>query len=127
MTGLTRTLYSQDNRNNTMKFIQITITRSFEILETYKHSKKYSDKIMCDNLIYDLKHSKEGLKNLKTTYEADIKFCCDTDLIIQNIEANISEIEGKLKNDDDYDEGEDDEDDKDDKDDKDEDEDDDNK
>lgn len=96
ITGIIRTLYNQDNRGNMMNFIQSTVNRAFEILHTYDHSKKSSDKIMCKNLIQDLKQSKQGLVNLKDTYVLDVKFCCDMDTLLQHIDAQISNIENKF-------------------------------
>ena len=90
VTQLSRTLF-QDNRLKTLTFIHDTINKSFEILKCYQKSKKKSDQIMCINLIYDLKHSKIGLKNIKETYIKDIKFCCDIDTMLQMIEGKLVE------------------------------------
>lgn len=90
ITQLSRTI-CQDNRAKTLTFLQDTINKSFEILKYYQNSKKKSDKIMCINLIEDLKHSKSGITNLKETYIQDIKFCCDIDTLLQIVEAKLTE------------------------------------
>ena len=83
----------QDSRSKTLVFLQDTISKTFEILKCYERTKKNSDKIMCANLINDLKNSKNGLCNLKETYSMDIKFTCDLDTLLQTIDAKLSEIE----------------------------------
>ena len=92
LTQLSRTVF-QDNRNKTLVFLQDTINKAFEIIKCYDKSKKNSDKIMCVNVISDLKNVRQGLKNLKETYIADIKFCCDIDVLLQLIEAKLTETD----------------------------------
>ena len=92
ITQLLRTVF-QDNRNKTLVFLQDTINKAFEILKCYDKSKKNSDKIMCMNVISDLKGVRQGLKNLKETYVIDIKFCCDIDVLLQLIEVKLSETD----------------------------------
>ena len=94
LTGLARTLFNQDNRGNTMNFIQSTIIRAFDILSSHKQSEKQSERITCINILQDLKKCKGGLVNLKDTYVIDVKFCCDLDVMIQEIDAKISDLEG---------------------------------
>ena len=65
LTQISRSLL-QDNRNKTLSFLQDTINKTFEILKCYERTKKNSDKIMCLNLINDLKNSKNGLNNLNS-------------------------------------------------------------
>ena len=48
---------------------------------------------MCLNLVNDLKNSKNGIINLKETYNNDIKFTCDLDTLLEIIEAKLSEID----------------------------------
>lgn len=92
LTQLSRSLL-QDNRNKTLSFLQDTINKTFEILKCYERTKKNSDKIMCLNLINDLKNSKVGLNNLKETYSVDIKFICDLDTLLQTIDAKLTELD----------------------------------
>ena len=40
-----------------------------------------------------MKSSKNGLQNLKETYSDDIKFLCDIDVLVQIIDAKLSEID----------------------------------
>lgn len=83
----------QDNRTKTLLFLQDTVNKTFEILKCYEKTKKNSDKIMCLNLINDLKNSKNGLNNLKETYSIDIKFVCDIDTLLQSIDAKLTELD----------------------------------
>jgi hypothetical protein len=91
-TQISRTI-NQENRNKTLVFIQDTINKAFEILKCYEKSTKNSDKIMCLNILNDLKSSKNGLLNLKETYSFDIKFCCDIDVLLEMIEAKLIELD----------------------------------
>jgi hypothetical protein len=92
ITQLSRTVF-QDNRNKTLVFLQDTINKAFEILKCYDKSAKNSDKIMCLNIINDLKASRAGLLNLKETYITDIKFCCDIDVFLEMVNAKLSETD----------------------------------
>lgn len=92
ITQLSRTVF-QDNRSKTLVFLQDTINKAFEILKCYDKSTKNSDKIMCLNVINDLKSARAGLLNLKETYITDIKFCCDIDVLLEMINAKLSETD----------------------------------
>lgn len=91
-TQITRTI-NQENRYKTLVFIQDTISKAFEIIKCYENSIKKEDKIMCANMVSDLKISKDGLKNIKETYSYDIKFCCDIDVLVEMINAKLSDLE----------------------------------
>lgn len=90
LTQISRNIF-QDNRNKTLIFVQDTINKSFEILNCYENSVKLAERIMCDNIIEDLKNSKKGLINMKETYATDVKFCCDIDTLLQIIDARLTE------------------------------------
>jgi hypothetical protein len=96
ITQLSRALFYHDSRINTLNFLQETITKVFEIISLYENSLNNIEKTMCYNLVKDLIQSKAGLSNLKETYIGDIKFCCDMDIILQNIDAHIVDIDTKL-------------------------------
>jgi hypothetical protein len=91
-TQISRTI-NQENRNKTLVFLQDTINKAFEILKCYDKSNKNADKIMCINILNDLKSSKSGILNLKETYSFDIKFCCDMDVLLEMIEAKLIELD----------------------------------
>ena len=91
-TQITR-IINQENRIKTLVFLQDTINKAFEILKCYDASFKNADKLMCINIITDLKQSQNGLLNLKETYSYDIKFCCDIDVLLPMINAKLSEID----------------------------------
>lgn len=93
VTRISRTLIHQDNRSNTLNFVRSTISRTFEIISTYSSSPKQSQRHICFHVITDLKNAKNGLANLKDTYLDDIKFTCDIDTLIQEINAKLNEIE----------------------------------
>jgi hypothetical protein len=93
ITRISRTVINQDNRNNTLNFLRSTITRTFEIITSYSSSTKESHRHIFSHIIKDLQQAKTGLLNLKDTYLSDIKFTCDIDTLLQDIDAKLSEIE----------------------------------
>lgn len=90
-TSLSRTFYRQDNRANAMTFFKDTINRGFELLITLKRSDINADKILLDNMISDLKLSKNGLENMKFSYISDTKFVCDIDTILGDIDSKLAD------------------------------------
>ena len=91
-TRISRTLIHQDNRSNTLNFLRGTIARTFEIISTYTTSTKESHRHISIHVINDLRQAKNGLNNLKDTYLDDIKFTCDIDTLLQEIDAKLAEI-----------------------------------
>jgi hypothetical protein len=93
LTRISRSLIHQDNRQNTLNFVRSTISKTFDIIASYSSSNKESQLQLCTHIITDLKQSKNGLINLKDTYLDDIKFTCDIDTLLQDIDAKLVEIE----------------------------------
>tara|TARA_Y100000389_G_scaffold193698_1_gene222755 strand:+ start:2474 stop:2947 length:474 start_codon:yes stop_codon:yes gene_type:complete len=91
ITKLVRTLIRQDNRLNTLSFVQETIRRSFDLLEIYHKSSEMKFQRLYQNMIKDLQDSVNGINNLKNTYCDDIKFCCDMDTLLQLIIAKLGD------------------------------------
>ena len=89
VTRLSRTFYNKDNRSKTLGFIRSTIDRTFEIIQALIISQDASDICTLNNMLIDLKQSKNGILNLKDTYSTDLKFCCDLDTIVQDIDAKL--------------------------------------
>jgi hypothetical protein len=87
-----------DSRDQTIKFLNNTIDRSFEILQVYLNSEKRSEQIICNNIINDLRGSIKGLDNLKETYKEDKIFVCSIDIIIESINAKLLELAEMGKN-----------------------------
>lgn len=85
-TKMYRTLLYPDNRVNTLKFIKDIIGRTFEIIQLNIHQKNLP---VCQNIISDLIKAKQGILNIKHTYSDDTKFCCDMDVVIENINSKI--------------------------------------
>ena len=88
-TSIIRTFIYQDNRGNVLNFCQETISRAFELLITYERSEKNAEHVLFGNLLVDLQQATTGLTNLKFTYIADTKFCCDMDTLLQIITARL--------------------------------------
>jgi hypothetical protein len=88
-TKLSRTLIYPDNRTNSLKFIKDVILRSFEIIEILIHNRHT---ITCKSIITDLVKAKQGMLNLKYTYNDDTKFCCDMDVLIEQVTSKITDL-----------------------------------
>ena len=56
---------------------------------TYERSDSSTEKVLFSRLIEDLQQSTVGLRNLKFTYIADTKFCCDMDTFLENVLAKL--------------------------------------
>jgi len=91
-TRLSRTFYNKDNRGNALNFIRDTVERSFMIISSHISSDRPSERLMCINIMGDLKKAKNGISNLKETYITDIMFCCEMDTILQEIDAKLEEL-----------------------------------
>lgn len=89
LTRISRTLFSPDNRNNALNFLSRTIRNTLDLIDTCQKSSKQSDKSLCLNIIKDLENSKRGLNNMKITYSDDLKFNCDIDTILQDIDNRL--------------------------------------
>lgn len=88
-TKLSRTLIYPDNRTNSLKFIKDIILRSFDIIENLIHNRHI---ITCKSIISDLVKAKQGMLNLKYTYNDDTKFCCDIDVLIEQVTTKITHL-----------------------------------
>ena len=88
-TKLSRTLIYPDNRTNSLKFIKDVILRSFEIIENLIHNHYI---LTCKSMITDLVKAKQGMLNLKYTYNDDTKFCCDMDVLIEQVTSKITHL-----------------------------------
>ena len=97
-TKLSRTIFNQDSRSNTLNFLRNTIHTSFTIIDKYMDIEiTVIQKEKCNNIVIDLKKSTSGLICIKDTYLHDIKFICDIDTLLQEINIKILEIEFKQK------------------------------
>jgi len=85
-----RTVLYSDNRTNALKFVKDVIARSLEIIEL-----QHNDLVMCRSIVSDLIKAKQGITNLKYTYNEDTKFCCDMDVVIENIASQLTNIKEK--------------------------------
>ncbi len=84
ITSIIRTLYQLDNRQNTLELIQKTIEQSLEIIQNDNTETQIKT-----NFLVDLEKSKEGIRNLKYTYNNDTMFCCNLESIIQMIDSKF--------------------------------------
>ncbi len=90
MTSILRKFY-QENRDDTLIFINYTILRSLEILKLsmISDTPSPSDKEFTSNLIKDLQRSIEGLQNIQITYADDRLMFCNIQMVIENINSKL--------------------------------------
>jgi hypothetical protein len=100
LTCLSRTFFNIDNKSNTLRFLQATVSKSFDLINLYLNSEKKYEIDLCVNIALDLEESKHGLLNLRETYISDLKFGCDIDTLLQEIEAKLKSIRHLLPRDD---------------------------
>lgn len=93
MTKLSRTVLYPDNRTNTYKFIKDVIMRAFEIIDHQIFQNNY---LFCRGIVADLARSKNGMMNLKYTYAGDTKFCCDMDVLIEQVNSKLIILRDKF-------------------------------
>ena len=95
MNRISRSFINIDDRTNTLIFVNNTIKKGFELFLKHIECNNPFDHIVCQNLLYDLKNSTNGLLNLKETYVDDIMFICKIDSLIEEIDARLIEINNK--------------------------------
>ncbi len=92
-----RSFFNVDDRTNTLIFVQTTIKKGFELFNTHIAMVNPYDKILCGNLLCDLRNTKVGLLNLKETYIDDVMFVCKIDALIEETDAKLSDLDTKYK------------------------------
>jgi hypothetical protein len=90
-TPFKRMIYGE-SRTTTYDFLNTTIEKSFNIINSFIRTDKLSEKIFCKNILNDLVNSISGLKNIQRTYEDDKLFFCNVQTLIEIIQAKILEI-----------------------------------
>lgn len=94
---ISRSFIHIDDRTNTLIFVNNTIKKGFDLFLQHIESNNSFDTILCQNILFDLKNSINGLLNLKETYGDDIMFVCKIDSLIEEIDARLIEIVNKYK------------------------------
>ena len=90
-----RSFVHNDTRANTFIFVSATIKKGFEILMMHIITNEQFDRLLCQNLIGDLRQCKMGMQNIKDTYIEDLMFCCKMDALMEETDARIQELEFK--------------------------------
>ena len=98
VTSVSRTIFSTDNRQNTLTYIQNSIGSAFQLFNIYVESLKESEKLLAKQIIRDIISAKPGIRNLTITYQEDTMFCCSIETYIQTIDARIEEYRLKYPN-----------------------------
>ena len=94
-TKISRSFIHLDSRGNTLTLIKTTLNQSFTILYSLSSNSNFGGKSVCIHIIEDIKKSKEGIKNLKLTYSADLMLCCQLECLLQEIDAKLGELAEK--------------------------------
>lgn len=94
---ISRSFIHIDDRTNTLIFVNNTIKKGFDFFMDHVGNTNSFDNILCQNILYDLKNSINGLLNLKETYSDDMMFVCKIDSLIEDIDARLIEINNKYK------------------------------
>lgn len=81
-----------ESRETLYIFINNTIERSFDIIESLMNSDRISDRSTCKNIVIDLKKCIIGLDNIKKTYSEDKIFECNIEVISEMIEGKMTEL-----------------------------------
>ena len=97
MDKINRTFFNIDDRTNTLIFVSNTLKKGFELYLEHVDNPSPFDIILCQNIVADLKNSKNGMLNLKETYSDDIMFVCKIDALIEETDAKLAEIQNKYK------------------------------
>lgn len=87
LSSIMRTLWYSDSRNKTLSFLHDSVNRALELIRCYEQNPTKYTSILRKNIIVDLEATKNGLENLKITYEDDLKFLCEVDTLVQCIDA----------------------------------------
>lgn len=92
-TRISRTFISPDNKENARFFVENTIRSAIDLIKLNANSDKVSDRTMCKHVIRDIQLAKQqGINNLRYTYRYDRYFICNIDTLIEEIDAQLSEL-----------------------------------
>ena len=88
-----RSFFNIDDRSNTLLFVQNTVKKGFDLFYQHISNSNPYDKILCINLLSDIRNTRIGLLNLKETYIEDVMFVCKIDALIEETDAKLADIE----------------------------------
>ncbi len=89
-TSFVRTLWDLDTRWNLLNFITRVLKRSFGLIQVKLATNKVSGRAYCAQVIQDIYIAKEeGIPNVKITYTSDVKYCCDIETLIQDMDSKL--------------------------------------
>lgn len=93
ITSFSRTFWNKDNRKNTYEYLSDTKNQTYALLEQLSKttSNPSMTKITMENILKDLREAKIGINNLRKTYDDDVKFICDIDTLLQDIDSYLKQ------------------------------------
>lgn len=86
-TSFERSFLYHDNRLKTVEFFYRTVRNANFLLNEYKENTEKS--LVVKNLINDLQKCKEGIRNIKKTYEEDVHFTSQMSTLLENIDIKL--------------------------------------
>ena len=92
--------YFSDNRFQPLNYIEEKLkTLNENIIKLLEKKSDSEQQIMqqnesdiCQNIILNLVNSKNGFANLKETYNTDVCFCSNIDMIVIDIESKLTKL-----------------------------------
>ena len=91
-TTISRTVWNTDNRQSALNFVQTTVCKCFEIVESSSTSENMAEIELVKTILIDLNKSKDGIKNLRHTYKSDTMLVCTLDTLVEKINRNLLKL-----------------------------------
>lgn len=85
---LKRTIWYSENKHKTYRWVEDIINQAFSLYDSLKPSTVENRKI-AENILENIKKSKEGICNMKKTYSKDTYYCARLDELLTNIDIKI--------------------------------------
>ena len=94
-TGFYRRFIMPDDRTKTLALLRDVFQHTYDAISLFISKRSF---VLAKNIIRDLQKAKQGLVNLKYTYDSDRKFCCDIDLLIESIDLKLDNLKDNHTN-----------------------------
>lgn len=101
-----RTLFYNEGRHDTLKWIQDVIESAFSIYDDWvcdDDNVSYNENCkFAINILNDIQRSKDGIINMKTTYITDVYYCSLLDNLLRKIDIKVDARINKNKDETNY-------------------------
>jgi len=85
---LKRTFWYSENKHKTYRWMYDIIDQAFDLYDSLKPVTPENRKV-ADNILENIKKSKEGIRNMKKTYSKDTYYCARLDELLTHIDIKI--------------------------------------